>query len=125
MKHFRLSFFQNLHWVWAKKSLARVIEVSQKRISRATTYKKKLLHSESSPYIYTKRKTRCDALSDDTQKDDVIKLTAALASSDRRCFAFLIVSFMFSTTVDANLSSGVDIIIFSSRICIVGDFVFR
>jgi hypothetical protein len=32
--------------------------------------------------------------------DAVIKLTAALASSDRRCFAFLIVSFMFSTTVD-------------------------
>jgi hypothetical protein len=32
---------------------------------------------------------------------------------------------MFSTIVDANLSSGVDIIIFSSRICTVGDFVFR
>ena len=26
------------------------------------------MHSESAPYIYTKRKTRCDALSDDTQK---------------------------------------------------------
>jgi hypothetical protein len=33
----------------AKKSLARVLEVSQKRISRATTYKKKILHSESAP----------------------------------------------------------------------------
>jgi len=52
----------------AKKSLARVLEVSQKRISRATTYRKKILHSESAPYIYTKRKTRCDALSDDTKK---------------------------------------------------------
>jgi hypothetical protein len=89
---------------------------SRIRISRATTYKKKILHSESALYIYTKRKTRCDALSDDTQKlmynfwcspenshptgnkndvDAVIKLTAALASSDRRCFAFLIVSSCF------------------------------
>jgi hypothetical protein len=32
---------------------------------------------------------------------------------------------MFSTTVDANLFSGVDIIFFSSRICTVGDFVFK
>ena len=52
----------------AKQSLARVLEVSQKRISRATTYRKNILHSESAPYLYTKRKTRCDALSDDTKK---------------------------------------------------------
>jgi hypothetical protein len=66
------------HALWninVRKGTLKVIKIFSagarsvsKTISRATTYRKKILHSESAPYIYTKRKTRCDALSDDTQK---------------------------------------------------------
>ena len=59
---------QNIVKSRAKKPLAQALEVSQKRISRATTFRKKILHSESAAHEYTSRKTRYDALSDDNKK---------------------------------------------------------
>ena len=52
----------------ARKSLARVLDVSQKRINRATLYKTKILHSENASYIYTDRKTRSDAIDEETKR---------------------------------------------------------
>ena len=52
----------------SKLSLAKILGVPTRRISSGFSIRTKILHTQSSSYLYTKRKVRSDALSDEDRK---------------------------------------------------------